>query len=108
MTGLAAAAERAATTVLSGPAGGVTAGMAIAAASGRRDLVTFDMGGTSCDVALVVNGLSGVASRSKIGGGGGGVPPPRLPPPPAPHRAAPPRAAPRPRAAAPGPAPVAR
>jgi N-methylhydantoinase A len=42
--------------------------MAIAAASGRRDLVTFDMGGTSCDVALVVNGRSGVASRSKIGG----------------------------------------
>lgn len=68
MTGLVAAADRAATTVLSGPAGGVTAGIAIAGVTGRRDLVTFDMGGTSCDVALVVDGHPGLASRTKVGG----------------------------------------
>ena len=68
MTGLVAAADRAATTVLSGPAAGVTAAIAIAGAAGRRDLVTFDMGGTSCDVALVVGGQPGLASRAKVGG----------------------------------------
>jgi N-methylhydantoinase A len=38
--------------ILSGPAGGVVGALKIAAAAGIRDVITFDMGGTSTDVAL--------------------------------------------------------
>lgn len=39
-------------TILSGPAGGVVAATHIAALAGCPDIITFDMGGTSTDVAL--------------------------------------------------------
>jgi N-methylhydantoinase A len=39
-------------TVLSGPAGGVSGALAVARAAGFRDILTFDMGGTSTDVSL--------------------------------------------------------
>jgi N-methylhydantoinase A len=39
-------------TILSGPAGGVVAGMRISELAGFSDIITFDMGGTSTDVAL--------------------------------------------------------
>ncbi|MFN0074126.1 MAG: hydantoinase/oxoprolinase family protein [Chloroflexota bacterium] len=61
-------AEHAITTILSGPAGGVTAGAAMAAAAGLQNIITFDMGGTSCDVALMRGGEPVVSDRSKIGG----------------------------------------
>jgi N-methylhydantoinase A len=63
-----AGAERAVTTLLSGPAGGVMAGMALGRAAGVSDLVTFDMGGTSCDVALIQHGRPTTATLTKIGG----------------------------------------
>ena len=50
---LAAAAERCAGTFLSGPVGGVTGAVRVAANAGVQDIITFDMGGTSTDVALV-------------------------------------------------------
>ena len=50
---LAAAAERCVGTFLSGPVGGVTGAVRIAENAGVEDIVTFDMGGTSTDVALV-------------------------------------------------------
>ena len=50
------AAERAASCVLSGPAGGVVGAAFAARASGFEDVLTFDMGGTSTDVAPVVGG----------------------------------------------------
>ena len=50
---LAAAAERCAGTFLSGPVGGVTGAVRIADGAGVGDIITFDMGGTSTDVALV-------------------------------------------------------
>ena len=50
---LAAAAERCAGTFLSGPVGGVTGAVRVAEAAGVTDIITFDMGGTSTDVALV-------------------------------------------------------
>ena len=50
---LAAAAERCAGTFLSGPVGGVTGAVRIADGVGAGDIITFDMGGTSTDVALV-------------------------------------------------------
>jgi N-methylhydantoinase A len=53
---LADAAGRAATCVLSGPAGGVVGAAYAGRASGFGDLLTFDMGGTSTDVAPIVDG----------------------------------------------------
>ena len=50
---LAAAAERCAGTFLSGPVGGVTGAVRVADSAGVEDIITFDMGGTSTDVALV-------------------------------------------------------
>ncbi|MBI3424991.1 MAG: hydantoinase/oxoprolinase family protein [Acidobacteria bacterium] len=44
-------------TILSGPAGGVVAATRIAALAGYADVLTFDMGGTSTDVALCQGGL---------------------------------------------------
>jgi N-methylhydantoinase A len=68
MATFAAAASRAVTTVLSGPAGGVTAGSYACRMTGLRNIITFDMGGTSCDVALIRNGEPFVSSRGKIAG----------------------------------------
>jgi N-methylhydantoinase A len=68
MATFAAAARRAVTTVLSGPAGGVTAGAYACRMTGQKNIITFDMGGTSCDVALIRNGEPFVASRGKIEG----------------------------------------
>ncbi len=52
----AAAKELPAHTMLSGLAGGVIGGRYFGEQAGRRDLITFDMGGTSTDVAMVVDG----------------------------------------------------
>jgi N-methylhydantoinase A len=68
MATFAAAARRAVTTVLSGPAGGVTAGAFASRSGGFRNVITFDMGGTSCDVALIKDGAPLLASRGKIEG----------------------------------------
>jgi N-methylhydantoinase A len=63
-----AAARRAVATLLSGPAGGVTAGVAACRSTGFDNVITFDMGGTSCDVALIKAGEPLVASRGQIDG----------------------------------------
>jgi N-methylhydantoinase A len=42
-------------TVLSGPAGGVNGAIFLAGLAGMRNLITYDMGGTSTDVCLVEN-----------------------------------------------------
>jgi N-methylhydantoinase A len=68
MSTFKAAARRAVTTVLSGPAGGVTAGVATCRTAGVANAITFDMGGTSCDVALIRAGEPFVSSRGKIEG----------------------------------------
>ena len=68
MATFAAAARKAVTTVLSGPAGGVTAGAYACRMTGLQNLITFDMGGTSCDVALIRDGEPFIASRGKIEG----------------------------------------
>src|SRR6266487_1446670 len=51
-----AAATRAASLTLSGPAGGVVGARLVGAAVGLRDLLTLDMGGTSADASLVTGG----------------------------------------------------
>jgi N-methylhydantoinase A len=68
MATFATAARKAVTTVLSGPAGGVTAGAYACRMTGFQNIITFDMGGTSCDVALIKDGEPFVASRGKIEG----------------------------------------
>ncbi|MFZ2138081.1 MAG: hydantoinase/oxoprolinase family protein, partial [Xanthobacteraceae bacterium] len=53
-------------TVMSGPASGVIAAAHIALAAGHRNVVTYDMGGTSTDVALVQNGIPLVSSELEL------------------------------------------
>jgi N-methylhydantoinase A len=65
---IAASAEHAAWTVLSGPAGGVIGAARLAARDDRPLALTFDMGGTSCDVALVRDGEPARASGTVIAG----------------------------------------
>ena len=48
--------EKPVVTLLSGLAAGVLGGAWIGALSGRRKLVTFDIGGTSADIGIVVDG----------------------------------------------------
>jgi N-methylhydantoinase A/oxoprolinase/acetone carboxylase beta subunit len=62
------AAEVPASLLLSGPAGGVRAAAAVAAACGWTDAVSFDMGGTSTDVCLVQGGAPQPAPEREAGG----------------------------------------
>jgi N-methylhydantoinase A len=56
-------------TILSGPAGGVVAATrTIAALPGIGNVVTFDMGGTSSDVALIRDGVPARSSGGKVHG----------------------------------------
>lgn len=50
--------ERPAAMMLSGPAGGVVGALALGRQMGTERIVTFDMGGTSTDVALLRGGLA--------------------------------------------------
>jgi N-methylhydantoinase A len=68
MSTFAEAAPTAVTTVLSGPAGGVTAGVATSRQLQGANIITFDMGGTSCDVALIKGGEPIFSNRGKIEG----------------------------------------
>src|SRR4051794_28803095 len=63
-----AAAERPVSLLLSGPAGGVLAAADAAVAAGHPDAVTFDMGGTSTDVCLVVDGVPEPAAQRSVAG----------------------------------------
>jgi N-methylhydantoinase A len=58
--------REAARTVLSGPAGGVVGGLRAAREAGYADVITFDMGGTSTDVALCP-GAPPMTSRILVG-----------------------------------------
>lgn len=54
-------------TLLSGPVGGNVAGRALAA-SGDRNLICIDMGGTSFEASLVVEGASAIRTEREVGG----------------------------------------
>jgi N-methylhydantoinase A len=75
-------------TVLSGPAGGVAAAVNLGRLTGARNLITYDMGGTSTDVCLIEDlepvltteqQIAGLPNRTpqieinSIGAGGGSV-----------------------------------
>ena len=53
--------------VLSGPAGGVAGALFVAQRAGYQDLLTFDMGGTSTDVALCQKGQATIARETELG-----------------------------------------
>jgi N-methylhydantoinase A len=53
-------------TVMSGPASGVIAAAYTASESGYPNVITCDMGGTSCDVGLIRNGVPQVSSELEI------------------------------------------
>ena len=60
------AIEKAATTLLSGPAGGPVAGVAYTAIQGYQDCITVDMGGTSFDASLVKDCTPMVTTAGEI------------------------------------------
>jgi N-methylhydantoinase A/oxoprolinase/acetone carboxylase beta subunit len=62
------ACERPVRLFLSGPAAGVIGGMAAGAAVGAHDLITVDIGGTSCDIALISRGKPLIRSEGVIDG----------------------------------------
>jgi N-methylhydantoinase A len=66
--GFATAAAMPVRTVLSGPSTGVVGAQAIGRAAGMPDLITFDMGGTSTDVALLQDGQCKLASEATVHG----------------------------------------
>jgi len=59
-------AQEAAKTVMSGPASGVMAAAYTGRAAGIPDLITYDMGGTSTDVALIRNAEPAVSNEIEI------------------------------------------
>ena len=68
ITGARLAAARPVTLVLSGPAAGVVGAVHVAAASGHRDIISIDIGGTSSDVALVEGGRPLISQTGAIAG----------------------------------------
>ena len=63
-----AARQNPAAMLLSGPAGGVIAGAAMAGELGVANLVTFDMGGTSADFSVVADGEPRMVMGREIDG----------------------------------------
>ncbi|WP_277555026.1 hydantoinase/oxoprolinase family protein [Halobaculum limi] len=62
-----AARQRPVNTLLSGPAAGVRGATHVAGRRGSPDLITMDMGGTSCDVSLVRDGDPLVTTDTEVG-----------------------------------------
>jgi N-methylhydantoinase A/oxoprolinase/acetone carboxylase beta subunit len=62
------AAQRPVRLFLSGPAAGVVGGLEIGKAAGAQDLITADIGGTSCDIALISDGEPLVRAEGVIDG----------------------------------------
>jgi len=73
ITALSSAAREPVRTVLSGPAGGVVGAAATARRRGGERIISFDMGGTSTDVALV-DGEARASNQAEIAGFPIGVP----------------------------------
>ncbi|WP_225026187.1 hydantoinase/oxoprolinase family protein [Xinfangfangia pollutisoli] len=59
-------AREAVKTVMSGPASGVMAAVATGRRAGMPDLLTYDMGGTSTDVAMIRGGVAPVSNEIEV------------------------------------------
>ena len=68
LTSPAEAGRHAAWAVLSGPAAGAVGAARAGGASGSDRVLSFDMGGTSCDVAVIDDGVVRQSSEQAIGG----------------------------------------
>ncbi|MEJ8567857.1 hydantoinase/oxoprolinase family protein [Elongatibacter sediminis] len=62
-----AAADSPVNLLLSGPAGGVAGAIWFASRAGHDDVLTFDMGGTSTDVALIQNAQARIRRETRVG-----------------------------------------
>ena len=62
-----AAAESPVNLLLSGPAGGVAGAMYFCERGGFSNVLTFDMGGTSTDVALIQEGQARIRRETRVG-----------------------------------------
>jgi N-methylhydantoinase A len=62
-----AAAESPVNLLMSGPAGGVAGAMYFCSRAGFDNILTFDMGGTSTDVALIQSGRARVRRETYVG-----------------------------------------
>ena len=62
-----AAAESPVNLLMSGPAGGVTGALFFCTKAGFSNILTFDMGGTSTDVALIQNSRARVRRETFVG-----------------------------------------
>ena len=61
------ASDQPVSLMMSGPAGGVSGALWVAKQSGFKNLLTFDMGGTSTDVALIENGEPQLRRETRVG-----------------------------------------
>jgi N-methylhydantoinase A len=62
-----AAADNPVNLLMSGPAGGVSGAIHFASAAGYDNILTFDMGGTSTDVALIQNSKARIRRETRVG-----------------------------------------
>ena len=62
-----AASESPVNLLMSGPAGGVAGAMYFCGKAGYKDILTFDMGGTSTDVALIQDSKAKVRRETMVG-----------------------------------------
>ncbi|WP_420625701.1 hydantoinase/oxoprolinase family protein [Candidatus Poriferisodalis sp.] len=63
-----AAQDHTVQTLLSGPVGGAMGGVSLARLTGNRNLICVDMGGTSFDVSLIVDGEADVSTEASLEG----------------------------------------
>ena len=68
VTPILEAVRLAAGTVLSGPAGGLAGASYASSLLNIKELITFDMGGTSSDISLIVDGATTLSSDRSIAG----------------------------------------
>ena len=61
------ASDKPVSLMMSGPAGGVAGALWVAKQAGFKNLLTFDMGGTSTDVALIENGDPQLRRETRVG-----------------------------------------
>jgi len=67
LSSASAAIENPVNLLMSGPAGGVAGAVGVAAQAGFKKLLTFDMGGTSTDVALIENSMPQTRRETRVG-----------------------------------------
>lgn len=67
MIGIETAARQPAALAMSGPAAGVEAASHVARKIGLKQAISFDMGGTTTDVCLLVGGTPSLAAQMEVG-----------------------------------------